>query len=68
MGCGAAEATGLGFVCFVFINPCVFLANRVDLGRNFLRFTPPPQKTTSITATMANNPDAPTHVRGRGGG
>ena len=23
MGCGAAEATGLGFVCFVVINPCV---------------------------------------------
>ena len=21
MGCGAAEATGLGFVCFVIINP-----------------------------------------------
>ena len=23
MGCGAAEATGLGFVCFVVINPRV---------------------------------------------
>ena len=23
MGCGAAEATGLGFVCFVVINRCV---------------------------------------------
>ena len=23
MGCGAAEATGLDFVCFVVINPCV---------------------------------------------
>mgnify|MGYP003571761694 CR=1 FL=1 len=32
MGYGAAEATGLGFVCFVAINPCVLLANRVDLG------------------------------------
>ena len=29
MGCGAAEATGLGFVCFVVINPCVLSANRV---------------------------------------
>ena len=32
MGCGAAEATGLGFVCFVVINPCVLSANRVDFG------------------------------------
>ena len=30
--CGAAEATGLGFVCFVVINSCVLSANRVDLG------------------------------------
>ena len=28
----AAEATGLGFVCFVFFNPCMLSANRVDLG------------------------------------
>ena len=32
MGFGAAEATSLGFVCFVVINPRVFSANRVDLG------------------------------------
>ena len=32
MGCGAAEATGLGFVCFVVINPPVLSANIVDLG------------------------------------
>ena len=32
MGCVAAEATGLGFVCFVVINPCVLSANRVYLG------------------------------------
>ena len=31
IGCGAAEATGLGFVCFVVINPRVLSANRVDL-------------------------------------
>ena len=31
MGCGAAEPTGLGFVCFVVITPCVLSANRVDL-------------------------------------
>ena len=31
MGCGAAEATGLVFVCFVIINPCVLSAGRVDL-------------------------------------
>ena len=30
MGWGAAEATGLGFVCFVIINQCVLSANRVD--------------------------------------
>ena len=29
MGCGAAEATGLGFVCFAVINPRVLSANRV---------------------------------------
>ena len=32
----AAEATGLGFVCFVVINPCVLLANRVDFGLFFI--------------------------------
>ena len=32
MGCGAAEATGLCFVCFVVINPRVLSANRVDFG------------------------------------
>ena len=31
-GCGAAEVTGLGFVCFVIINTRVLLANRADLG------------------------------------
>ena len=35
MGCGAAEETGLGFVCFVVINSCVLLANRVDFGLFF---------------------------------
>ena len=30
--CGAEEATGMGFVCFVVINPCVLSANRVDFG------------------------------------
>ena len=47
MGCSAAEATGLGFVCFVVINPRVFSANRVDLGfflfHIFSNFPPPPQ-------------------------
>ena len=47
MGCGAAEATGLGFVCFVVISPCVLSANRVDLGFfcfiNFPILLPPPQ-------------------------
>ena len=43
----AAEATGLGFVCFVVINPRVLSANRVDLGFfSFINFPispPPPQ-------------------------
>ena len=29
MGCGAALATGLGFVCFVVINPCVLPATEL---------------------------------------
>ena len=40
--CGASEATGLGFVCFVVINLC---ANRIDLVfgfDKFSNFTPPP--------------------------
>mgnify|MGYP003571759600 CR=1 FL=1 len=44
MGCGAAEATGLGFVCFVVLNTHVLPANRVDyrlLFHTFSKFTPP---------------------------
>ena len=37
MGCGAAEATGLGFVCFVVINPCVLLANKVVCGYLYMK-------------------------------
>ena len=44
LGSGAAEATGLGFVCFVVLNPRVLSANRVDLGlflfHKFSIFTP----------------------------
>ena len=36
MGCGAAEAIDLGFVCFVVVNPCVFLAGRVILSFFFV--------------------------------
>ena len=46
MGCGAAKATGLGFVCFVVIIPRVLSANSVELGVFcFINcpFTPPPQ-------------------------
>ena len=46
MGCGAVEATGLGFACFVVINPRVLSANRVDLDfilfHKLSNFTPPP--------------------------
>ena len=49
MGCGAAEATGLGFICFVVINPRVLSANIVDFGPFFLfhklsNLTPPPSR------------------------
>ena len=30
--CGAAEATSMGFVCFVVINPRVLSANIIDLS------------------------------------
>ena len=45
MGFGAAEATGLGFVCVVVNNPRVLSANRVYFGLNvniFPWFTPSP--------------------------
>ena len=35
IGCGAAEATDLGFSCFVVINPRVLSAYRVDFGLLF---------------------------------
>ena len=48
MGCGAAEATGLGFVCFIVINPCVLSTNIVDFGlflfHNFSNFTSVPDR------------------------
>ena len=48
MGCGAAQSTGLGFVCFVVINPRVLSVNGVDFGIFlFHKFSnlphPPPQ-------------------------
>ena len=46
MGCGAAEATGLGFVCFVIINSRMLSANRDYFGlflfHQFCHFTIPP--------------------------
>ena len=54
MGCGTAEATGLGFVCFVVNNPRVLSANRVDLGF-FVYSAPPSHQTRSTSAgRMAN--------------
>ena len=47
MGCSTVKATGLVFVCFVVLNPCVLLVNRVDFGlfcfMNFPILHPPPQ-------------------------
>ena len=45
MGCGAAEATDLGFFCFVVMNPRVLSANRVERLFLFINFPislPPP--------------------------
>ena len=47
MGCGLAVATGLDFVYFVVINPCVLLsANIVDFRLFFVAYfsfySPPP--------------------------
>ena len=56
MGFGS-EATGLGFVCFVVINPCALSANRVDFGlflfNKFSNFTPPPQTTRSLQGAIS---------------
>ena len=47
MGCGAAETTSLGFV-FVFFNPRLLSANRVDFGlMNFPILLPTPFIRTS---------------------
>ena len=55
MGCGAAEATGLSFVCFVVSNPCVFSANRVFGLFCFINlFPPPPPQELPKAATAAN--------------
>mgnify|MGYP003571732062 CR=1 FL=1 len=48
VGCGASEATGPGFVCFVVFNPRVLQANRVDLG--LFWFIPRPNCFSTIQA------------------
>ena len=74
MGCGATEATGLGFVCFVVINPHVLTANRVDFGlflfHKFFNFTPPPLPQVSyleiymeVVKDLINPSDEPLRVR-----
>ena len=59
VGCGVAEATGLGFACFVVINTRV-LSARVDFGfflfRKFSNFTPSPAE---ISAALPAAPSAP---------
>ena len=59
IGCGAAEATGLGFVCVVVLNPRVLSASRVDLG--FFSFInvpilPPPPALTILPLKMELQP------------
>ena len=46
MGCGAAEVAGLGFVCFVVINPRVLTANKV--GFLFHKFSNLPSPLPSL--------------------
>ena len=50
-GCGATEATGLGFVCFDVINTRVRSANRVNLGFFFspILLPSPPQVIQTLT-------------------
>ena len=54
MRCCRSDWSGLGFACFVVINPRVLSANRVDfcafLFHTFSNFThpPPPQHVTRI--------------------
>ena len=40
MVCGAAEATGLDFVCFAVLSPRVLAADRVDSGFCFCNKVP----------------------------
>ena len=56
MGCGAAEATGLGFVCFVVINP---RAQPIGFGFfffvkyiSFLLPSPPQVKLADLAETI----------------
>ena len=53
MECGAAEATGPGFVCVVFLL-CVLLANRIDCGIFLLLLIShlPPQKCVNTDYTF----------------
>ena len=56
MGCGATEATGLSFVCFVVTNPCVLSAKRVDFGLFFcfIHFPIPPRLPVMIWTPRRN--------------
>ena len=49
MGCGASDATGLGFVCFVVINPRAPSANRVDFN------LPPPLRLVETVRKVPTN-------------
>ena len=60
MGCGAAEATGLAFFFFFFVNPHALSANRVESGFCFINFpfyptSPSPPFDDFIVKSMEND-------------
>ena len=56
MGCGAAEATGLNFVCFVVINPRMQSTDLIWAFLFIYQFYPhPPEHYSIILSAMANN-------------
>ena len=62
MKCGAAEATGMGFVCFVVINPRIMQADLVFFFVSYNCPISPPSRihTNQTGRTWTRFPDLPT--------